>query len=361
MISKWTVLILACFVTFGMYYSFDTPSVLHEQLYHHFKKKNEPYTQFEFDFSLIYSVYSLPNTFLPLIGGLLVDKFGNNRIMLIFGLFVLIGNFIQTFACISKNMSVYIFGRFIFGVGAETLGVCGNTIVSRWFKGSELAFALAINLSFCKLAGVMNDWISPVVEERYGIDVTSYTVSFVCLVCFVLTIILVVNLPKDEELINDIDTTSEHIELGTTSYYQTAASDDPNSTEVSHNDVQEFQEYLRETSKNNENEVIRHTVMTKTKTPTGEYINEESVIEYHRRTSETSALTASEKPGCMKDFCSSMCQLHSNIWILFMFTFLMYGVFVPFNNISNPILLEFFFSSPTDPAQIQADLVYAAQ
>lgn len=35
-----------------------------------------------------------------------------------------------------------VLGRFIFGVGAESLSVAQSRIATRWFKGRELAFAL---------------------------------------------------------------------------------------------------------------------------------------------------------------------------------------------------------------------------
>ena len=40
---------------------------------------------------MLYTVYNLPNIFLPLIGGFLTDKFGDRLMTLIFGFLILIG------------------------------------------------------------------------------------------------------------------------------------------------------------------------------------------------------------------------------------------------------------------------------
>jgi MFS family permease len=50
-----------------------------------------------------------------------------------------------------------IFGRAIFGLGAETFYVVLMKIIAKWFKGHELALAFAINIAFgrCGTAGAM--------------------------------------------------------------------------------------------------------------------------------------------------------------------------------------------------------------
>ena len=112
-------------VTFGGYYSFDFPSVLHNQLYRHFHAADSSLTlsDYELSFSLLFSLYSFPNTVLPWIGGVLSDKIGNNTVMFVMATLVLIGNLCQTYAILTYNMPFLLFGRFVFGLGAETLQV----------------------------------------------------------------------------------------------------------------------------------------------------------------------------------------------------------------------------------------------
>ena len=191
-LGKWSALILSCIVGFGAYYSFDTPSVLHHELYSYYKTPHMSDTQFEFLFSLVYSLYSLPNIVVPLLGGVMIDYLGNNYVILLFSTLVLAGNFVETIGCFNRNIVLFIVGRFIFGFGAETLQVCMSIVVSRWFKGQELAFALGVNLSMAKLASVLTDWISPILNEYYGLRAAVCFVSFLCFVCYLFTIGLIV-------------------------------------------------------------------------------------------------------------------------------------------------------------------------
>ena len=47
-------------------------------------------------------------------------------------------------------------GRVVFGLGGESMSVAQSAIVSSWFKGKELAFALGVNLSVSRLGSVLN-------------------------------------------------------------------------------------------------------------------------------------------------------------------------------------------------------------
>lgn len=51
---------------------------------------------------------------------------------------------------------VMLAGRVIFGLGGESMSVAQSAIVSIWFKGKELAFALGVNLSLARLGSVLN-------------------------------------------------------------------------------------------------------------------------------------------------------------------------------------------------------------
>lgn len=195
-VSKWVILVLTCLVGFGAYYSFETPSVLHNAMFRHYNVTDK--AKFELYFSLIYSLYALPNMVIPLVGGVMADKFGNKTIMLVFATFILVGSAIETFACFQKSMEIFLFGRFVFGCGAETLNVCVSIVISKWFKGQELALALAIILSLSKLATVVTDWISPLMYRAIGIEANAVCVTSLCLVCYLLTILLT-TLDTDEK------------------------------------------------------------------------------------------------------------------------------------------------------------------
>lgn len=66
---------------------------------------------------------------------------GDRKMSIIFTLIISIG---QLFFCIgfsSYNVWLMIFGRFLFGLGGESLNISMTTILIKWFQGSELSFA----------------------------------------------------------------------------------------------------------------------------------------------------------------------------------------------------------------------------
>jgi MFS family permease len=62
-----------------------------------------------------------------------------------------------------------IVGRVVFGMGGECMCVAQSAIVSVWFKGKELAFALGINMSVSRLGSVANGMIVPSVYDDQGL------------------------------------------------------------------------------------------------------------------------------------------------------------------------------------------------
>jgi hypothetical protein len=65
---------------------------------------------FEYLFNLLYSVYSLPNVVLPLVGGIMIYKYGYRIMFLVFGFCVLFGQLIFAIGCSTKSISLMLVG-----------------------------------------------------------------------------------------------------------------------------------------------------------------------------------------------------------------------------------------------------------
>jgi MFS family permease len=143
----------------GDYYCFDNPGAMHSLLKKRFG--NDTGEKFEYIFNLMYSVYSLPNVILPLIGGLLIFKYGYRLMFLIFGSCVLFGQLIFAVGCTTKSIKIMLIGRVIFGLGGESLNTTQYAIIIQWFASNEIGFAMGLCLSLARLGNVMNDVISP--------------------------------------------------------------------------------------------------------------------------------------------------------------------------------------------------------
>ncbi len=138
---RWIILLFISLAMFGNYYVYDSISpladLLSKQL--HFSDS---------DIGLLNAIYSIPNVFMVLIGGIIIDKIGTRISTFIFALLCLAG---AALTASSGTLTIMAAGRLIFGLGAESLIVAVTTIIGRWFKGKELSFAFGLNLTLARL------------------------------------------------------------------------------------------------------------------------------------------------------------------------------------------------------------------
>jgi len=137
---RWLALVFVSLAMFGNYYFYDALSpladVLQKQL--HFTDSN---------IGLLNSFYSIAPIATVLIGGIIIDRIGARRAILLFGIICFLGS-VMTAA--SSRFGVMAGGRFIFGMGAESLIVGATTVLAKWFRGKELSFAFGINLMIAR-------------------------------------------------------------------------------------------------------------------------------------------------------------------------------------------------------------------
>ena len=138
---RWLVLVFISLGMFGNYYVYDCISpmadILKEQL--RFSDAN---------IGMLQAIYSIPNIFMVLLGGLLIDRIGSRKAMLLFGALCFVG---AAITASSHALPLMAAGRLVFGLGAESMIVSTNTGNARWFKGKELSFAFGVNLTIARL------------------------------------------------------------------------------------------------------------------------------------------------------------------------------------------------------------------
>lgn len=72
------------------------------------------------------------------------------------------------------------------------MSVAQSAIVSKWFKGKELAFALGLNLSVSRIGSVINGAIVPPALAKDGLGFALLVGLLVCCISVVMAILLVV-------------------------------------------------------------------------------------------------------------------------------------------------------------------------
>lgn len=108
---RYIVLGLICMICFGAYYSFDEIEPIEKPIKEYLGIRN---TQF----GLLYSVYSIPNVILPLLGGTLADALGLRMLSIICSLLVTAGTLLVALGfhvTPAHGFVVVVIGRSIFG------------------------------------------------------------------------------------------------------------------------------------------------------------------------------------------------------------------------------------------------------
>eukprot|EP00386_Alphamonas_edax_P002309 GDKI01006874.1.p1 GENE.GDKI01006874.1~~GDKI01006874.1.p1 ORF type:complete len:495 (-),score=113.00 GDKI01006874.1:147-1631(-) len=195
--QRWTILTLSCLLMIGAYFCYDNPAALNESLQEHFSSKLSP-SQYQFYFNLLYSVYSLPNIFLPFLFGYFIDVIGPRTMLLILNAFLVVGQTVFWAGCASTNMSLMLTGRVFFGIGGESLNVAITVVLMQYFKGKESCLALALNLCVARGGSVLNDLLSPVVAESLGVS-NAILLGVLLLACGLLCTIVVNTLDRKIE------------------------------------------------------------------------------------------------------------------------------------------------------------------
>lgn len=173
---RWMVLVFVSLAMFGNYYVYDciapVADLLAKQL--NFSDSN---------IGLLQAIYSIPNVFMVLIGGLVVDRIGTRKSIFIFGVLCLIGAIVTV---AHGTLPVMAAGRLIFGLGAESLIVAVTTAVAKWFRGKELSFAFGINLMIARfgswLAQNSPTWAAPAYANWRSPLVISVVFAALCVV-----------------------------------------------------------------------------------------------------------------------------------------------------------------------------------
>ncbi|XP_005078007.1 major facilitator superfamily domain-containing protein 1 isoform X1 [Mesocricetus auratus] len=188
------VLLLMCLLGFGSYFCYDSPAALQTQV----KRDMQVNTT---KFMLLYAWYSWPNVVLCFLGGFLIDRvFGIRWGTVIFSCFVCIGQVIFALGGVFKAFWLMELGRFVFGIGGESLAVAQNTYAVSWFKGKELNLVFGLQLSMARIGSTVNmnlmGWLYTRIEASLGLPghmtlgVTLMIGSVTCILSLICALVL---------------------------------------------------------------------------------------------------------------------------------------------------------------------------
>ncbi len=144
---RWLVLAVISVAMFANYYVFDALNPVAPLL-----ESELGFTQAQI--GLLDSAYNIAALLVLMAGGIIIDRAGTRRALLLFGAVMALGGaLIASF----PEFQGMVAGRFVLGLGAEPLIVAITTALAKWFKGKELSFAMAMNLTIGRLGSVAAD------------------------------------------------------------------------------------------------------------------------------------------------------------------------------------------------------------
>jgi MFS family permease len=145
-------------VMLGNYYAYDSIGPVAEQLSRelHFS---------DTQIGTLNAIYSLPNIFLVVIGGVLVDRF-SARFMAVATTALCLAGAVLT--ALGAHFPVMATGRLLFGIGSETLAVAILVALAQWFSGRYFALLMAANLSVARLGSYLADRSPSFASDLYA-------------------------------------------------------------------------------------------------------------------------------------------------------------------------------------------------
>lgn len=155
---RFTILLFVSLLTYGSYFAYDGLSAISPNMIASLEVTRAAWGATK-------TIYSVAAILCLLIGGILIDRIGTRRASLLFSSFIVLGALIMAFA---RNIWMIYVGMFFFGAGSETLIIAQSSIISRWFKGKELALAFGIALTVSRLGSLFSYNTEALIVDYFG-------------------------------------------------------------------------------------------------------------------------------------------------------------------------------------------------
>ena len=144
---KWLMLALAALTIMGSYYTYDSIAPVAGLL-----RDQRGFSQSQI--GLLNAVFNLPNIALALIGGILIDRIGAAKAILIAAVICTIG---ASLTAIGEPYELMLLGRLLFGLGNETLYIALLVGIAQWFHLGGGALAIALFFSMARVGSYSAD------------------------------------------------------------------------------------------------------------------------------------------------------------------------------------------------------------
>lgn len=268
-----------------------------------------PQDNFEARFQLLFTLASLPGIVLPFFSGWIVDRIGGRLCLLVLSLLCFLGQMASSIGVEKERWPVTLTGRFIYGLGFESLFVANQAFLATWFEGGRLGMALGVSTASSYIGYLLSFIISPIAANRISVAFSFWLGAMVKAVSVLAAIAIYVLCPSN---INRHRTPRSERSRGRVAQIG-------NVFEPSNSNRNKSESSAHPSTEANECSIADRNPLSVTATGT----NEQMVIGASR--------------SC---FCSHLQGFSVSFWLLCISCCLVYSTTVPFINLASGLLLE---------------------
>ncbi len=156
------MLVCVAFLAMGASWVYDFPGAMYTFLATRFGSDDYSTSKNQ----VLYSVYSWPNVIIVLLAGFMVDQWlGLGRTTVVASALILAGQCIFSLALQSRLYWLAVVGRFVFGLGGESIRVAQSTWIVLLSDRSNMSWRFGVVLSVSRLAGAINFALTPTIGK----------------------------------------------------------------------------------------------------------------------------------------------------------------------------------------------------
>jgi len=214
-LMRWSMLVMVSLLFFATYWFQDVFSPL-KQLMETELGINSG------EFGIVVSATTWANCLgMILVGGFILDRWGIRLSSILFGLLVTCGGVLTSLGAsdvLTQDPSMKIVlmavGRIVFGIGLEITCVIVSRVVVKWFKGHELALAMAINVGFGRLGSFFAVSFGLDIANNQVVPALGFAASLIGAAFILLMVYLVFDKRLDKQIQETQDADDEKFRLG---------------------------------------------------------------------------------------------------------------------------------------------------
>ncbi len=198
---RWLVMLLISGIMFGTYWFQDFYSGLKPLMESQLGITSS-------QFGTLISMTTIANVFgMIIVGGIILDRWGIRLTGIVFGGAAALGGLLNALGAngiISEDpgtrLLIMIIGRMFFGIGLEVSCVVVLRTLVKWFKGYELALAMALNVGFGRLGSTIGTALSPDIAGNDVGTAVSFAATLIGIGLLMFMIYLIFDIKLDNQM-----------------------------------------------------------------------------------------------------------------------------------------------------------------